>query len=81
MGRDGVPLWIGAVTFDRSVGFSHLTGQITHHIGADIDAERDGLVGDLRKAGCLTELFQARASGRPWWAATGAAIGTTPTAN
>ena len=63
LGRDGVPLWIGAVTFDRSVGFSHLTGQITHHIGADIDAERDGLIGDLRKVGCLTELFQVTGVG------------------
>ena len=63
LGRDGVPLWIGAVTFDRSVGFSHLTGQITHHIGADIDAERDGLMGDLRRAGCLTELFQVTGVG------------------
>ena len=63
LGRGGQPLWIGSVTFDRSVGLSHLTGQITHHIGADIDAERDGLFGDLRKAGCLTELFQVTGVG------------------
>ena len=48
LGRGGVPLWIGAVTYDRSVGLSHRTGQITHHIGPDIDAERDGLFADLR---------------------------------
>ena len=41
LGREGVPLWIGAVTFDRSVGLSRTTGQITHHIAPDIDAERD----------------------------------------
>ena len=46
-GRGETPLWIGAVTYDRSVGLSHRTGQITHHIGADIDAERDGLFADL----------------------------------
>jgi LssY C-terminus len=63
LGRGGVPLWIGAVTFDRSVGFSHLTGQITHHIGPDIDAERDDLIGDLRKGGWLTELFQVTGVG------------------
>jgi hypothetical protein len=63
LGRDGVPLWIGAVTFDRSVGLSHLTGQITHHIGPDIDAERDRLMGDLRKDGWLTELFQVTGVG------------------
>ena len=40
----GRPCWFNAVTFDRSVGFSHTTGQITHHIGPDLDAERDGLL-------------------------------------
>lgn len=63
LGRDGVPLWIGAVTYDRSVGLSHRTGQITHHIGPDVDAERDGLIGDLRKRGWLTELFQVTGVG------------------
>jgi hypothetical protein len=62
-GRDGVPLWIGAVTYDRSVGFSHRTGQITHHIGADIDAERDGLLADLGKNGWLTVEFQVTGVG------------------
>ena len=44
---DGRPLWIGAATFDTRVGFSHTTGQITHHIGSAIDAERDRLAADL----------------------------------
>ena len=43
----GRPLWLGAATYDASVGFSHTTGQITHHIGADVDAERNKLLGDL----------------------------------
>jgi hypothetical protein len=43
------PYWVGATTFDRSVGFSHTTGQITHHIAPDIDAERDGLLADLER--------------------------------
>lgn len=47
----GRPAWWGAVTYDRSVGFSHTTGQITHHIAPEIDAERDGLIADLLKAG------------------------------
>jgi hypothetical protein len=63
LGWGGVPLWIGAVTFDRSVGLSHRTGQITHHIGPDIDAERDGLIADLRRGGWLTELFQVTGGG------------------
>jgi hypothetical protein len=58
-----VPLWIGAATFDHSVGFSHRTGQITHHIEPDIDAERDGLIDDLGKAGWLRELFQVTGVG------------------
>ena len=46
-GQEGRPVWLGAATFDRSVGFSHYTGAITHHIAPDVDAERDGLIGDL----------------------------------
>jgi hypothetical protein len=53
----GRPLWIGAATFDMSVGFSHTTGQITHHIGPDIDAERDKLLADLEAAGAVTEAY------------------------
>src|SRR4029453_1657654 len=43
-GADGRPVWLGAATFDRSVGVSHRTGQITHHIAPNIDAERDGAI-------------------------------------
>jgi hypothetical protein len=46
------------VTFDRGVGLSHYTGQVTHHIGPDIDAERDLLMRDLREAGMVEALFQ-----------------------
>jgi LssY C-terminus len=51
----GRPLWIGAATYDVRVGFSHTTGQITHHIAADVDAERDKLMSDLRRAGQLSQ--------------------------
>ncbi|HVA45410.1 MAG TPA: LssY C-terminal domain-containing protein [Pirellulales bacterium] len=44
LGIGGRPLWIGAATFDRSVGFSHRTGKITHHIASDIDSERDHVI-------------------------------------
>jgi hypothetical protein len=57
-GLSGRPVWLGAVTFDRGVGFSHYTGQITHHIGPNIDAERDLLMRDLREAGMVEALFQ-----------------------
>lgn len=53
VGDDGRPLWLGSASFDRGVGLSHDTGAITHHIGPDIDAERDFLIGDLRAAGEL----------------------------
>jgi LssY C-terminus len=57
-GLSGRPVWLGAVTRDRGVGFSHYTGQVTHHIGPDIDAERDLLMHDLREAGMVEALFQ-----------------------
>jgi len=44
---EGRPLWLGSASFDRGVGVSHDTGQITHHIGPDVDAERDSLMQTL----------------------------------
>jgi hypothetical protein len=41
--------WLGAATFDRGVGFSLFTLQITHHIGPNVDFERD-TVGKLLAA-------------------------------
>ncbi|TPJ53763.1 LssY C-terminal domain-containing protein [Mesorhizobium sp. B2-6-4] len=52
-GDDGRPLWLGSASFDRGVGLSQDTGAITHHIGPDIDAERDFLIQDLTAAGML----------------------------
>lgn len=46
-GDGGLPVWLGAATFDRGVGVSHYTGQVTHRIAPDIDAERDRLMQDL----------------------------------
>lgn len=36
--------WLAAGTYDRSVGLSLLTFQVTHRIAADIDVERDHIV-------------------------------------
>ena len=47
----GRPLWIGAATYDARVGFSHTTGQMTHHIAPEVDAERDRLLQTLQQAG------------------------------
>jgi len=57
-GTDGRPVWLGSITFDRGVGLSHDTGQVTHHIGPDIDTERDLLIHDLREAGMVEAFFQ-----------------------
>ena len=57
-GTTGRSVWLGAATFDCGVGLSHYTGQVTHHIGPDIDAERDLLMRDLREAGMVEALFQ-----------------------
>jgi len=57
------PLWLGAATFDRGVGVSHRTGQITHHIGPDLDAERDKLMADLTAAGRLITTYQVSGIG------------------
>lgn len=53
----GRPLWIGGATYDTKVGFSHTTGQITHHISADVDAERDKIVSDCQEENALTDLI------------------------
>jgi hypothetical protein len=49
-GQEGQPVWLGAASFDRGVGLSKYTGQVTHHIAPDIDEERDGFSADLRNA-------------------------------
>ncbi len=35
--------WLAAATYDRGVGISLFTLQITHHIGRDVDGERDAI--------------------------------------
>ena len=74
--KDGRPLWFGSATFDIHVGFSHDTGQITHHIAADVDKDRDLLLNNLNAAGVLlsiewiehfhTELQGKNGGGDPW---------------
>lgn len=73
---EGRPFWIGSVTFDERVGLSHTTEEITHHIGPDVDAERDGLLDSLLKAKQIAQIeyvddFQPKAEGKngggdPW---------------
>jgi LssY C-terminus len=72
----GRTAWFGAATFDKGVGLSHTTGQVTHHIAPDIDAERDRLVTGLQQAVAVqtvqwivdfhTELEGRNGGGDPW---------------
>lgn len=48
--------WIGAAAFDRSVGVSRRTGEVMHHIEADVDAERATLFDDLARGGSLVRV-------------------------
>jgi hypothetical protein len=57
------PLWLASASYDRSVGLSHLTLQVTHHIGADLDAERDFVGKSLGKAGAIDSFFQIQGVG------------------
>ena len=48
--------WLAAGTFDRSVGLSYMTFQVTHRIAADIDTERDYIVESLTSADAAVEV-------------------------
>jgi hypothetical protein len=62
-GEEKRPVWLGDATFDRSVGVSHYTGAITHHIDADIDAERKLIASDLEAAGMVEARYRVTGVG------------------
>ena len=62
-GEENRPVWLGDATFDRSVGVSRYTGAITHHIDADIDAERTLLATDLETARMVDAKYQVTGVG------------------
>ena len=62
-GDEGRPVWLGSATFDRGVGLSHLTAQVTHHIAPDIDAERDRLTADLKAAKVVEAIYEVSGVG------------------
>ena len=57
------PVWLGAASFDRSVGVSHRTGQITHHIDPDLDTERQVFIDSLTAAGVVAQIYQVTGIG------------------
>jgi hypothetical protein len=62
-GDEGRPVWLGSATFDRGVGLSRYTAQVTHHIGPDIDAERDRLADDLKTAKVVEAIYEVSGIG------------------
>lgn len=54
--EEGRDVWFGSATLDERVGLSHTTGQVTHHIGPDVDSERNKIFGDLEKAGQVQKI-------------------------
>ena len=62
-GEEGRSVWLGAVTFDRAVGFNRFNGQVTHHIAADIDAERDLLIDALKGAKVVEAVYEVTGIG------------------
>ena len=62
-GVEGRPVWLGAASFDRGVGVSRYTGQVTHHIGPDLDAERSELMADLGRTKVLATIYQVSGIG------------------
>lgn len=73
---DGRPIWIGAATHDVGVELARNTGEITHRISPDVDAERTLLIGDLEQTkrvvgirwidGFHKELQGRNGGGDPW---------------
>jgi len=62
-GDENRPVWLGSATFDRDVGLSRYTGQVTHHIAPDIDAERDGLTNDLENSKVVEAVYEVSGVG------------------
>jgi LssY C-terminus len=62
-GADAKPVWLGSATFDSGVTLSRDTGQVTHRIAANIDAERDRLMTGLNDARMVIGLYQMKGIG------------------
>jgi hypothetical protein len=62
-GAEARPVWLGSATFDSGVTLSRDTGQVTHRIAANVDAERDRLITGLNDALMVTGIYQMRGIG------------------
>lgn len=70
-GEDGRPFWLASAAFDEGVELSRFTGQVTHHIGADVDAERDFVIDDLTRAHAVEKVYQMTGSGPTFYGRNG----------
>lgn len=59
--------WLGAATYDRGVGINLFTLQITHHIGWDVDHDRDLVAGLIAASGGRPEGAMASGVARDTW--------------
>lgn len=57
-GEEGRPVWLGSATLDRGVGLSRDTGQVTHRISPNVDAERGTLMSDLKAARVVEATYE-----------------------
>ena len=57
----GLLHWVGAGTKDTGISFTRLTFQITHATDSDTNAERDYIVGELRKSDIIGEVRSYKA--------------------
>jgi LssY C-terminus len=62
-GQEGRAVWLGAVTFDRGIGFSHHDARVTHHIAPDVDTDRDLLTADLKTAKVVETIYEVTGIG------------------
>lgn len=56
--------WVGAGTRDTGFGLTRMTFQITHATDADTNAERDYIMGELKRADCIGEIVSVHAGDR-----------------
>lgn len=63
MGAEGREVWLGSASFDRGVGLSHDTLQITHHIDPDLDHERGFFISTLADAKLAASTYQVTGIG------------------
>jgi hypothetical protein len=62
-GAEARSVWLGSATFDSGVTLSRDTGQVTHRIAANVDAERDRLIAGLNDARTVTGIYQMKGIG------------------